>query len=440
MALSVKKGSFTSNTGNGNQAVTGVGFQPKAVIFFATNQTATGYAAGMSVALGWAISSTGRYSISNASDDNVTTSNAGYRQSDQTCLVPLSNGTPTNGVLGDFVSMDSDGFTVNWTTNDGTARIIHYMAIGGSDVSNVATGNFLQPTSTGNQAITSLGFRPDLVFFAGMGDAVAGNGAGGRLSFGAASGGSNQGLIYLRELDAQTTMSVSNALMTDSIYYQGDPVAGNARRASFVSLDNSGFTINWSIVDGTATRNLSYLAIQGGRYWVGADSQKTSTGTKANATPGFQPRGVFFMSADATTSSSRNDAQEKISIGGTDGTTQGAIWGSATDNVTTTDTNSATLTSVALRMATNTATTDAEATISSLDLAGYTLNWTTADATAREFVAVVMGDATGVYLRPTSDITVGDWTPTPLYPNIDETTPSDSDWIQGTNLIEVKLT
>jgi hypothetical protein len=45
------------------------------------------------------------------------------------------------------------------------------------------------------------------------------------------------------------------------------------------------------------------------------------------------------------------------------------------------------------------------------------------------------------YARPSSDVTVNSWTPTPLYQQIDESTYSDSDYIQrnATAYCEVKL-
>lgn len=51
---------------------------------------------------------------------------------------------------------------------------------------------------------------------------------------------------------------------------------------------------------------------------------------------------------------------------------------------------------------------------------------------------------TSTYLRPVSDITVGDWVPTPsspttLFDKLDETTASDTDYITGTTTVEIKL-
>jgi hypothetical protein len=48
------------------------------------------------------------------------------------------------------------------------------------------------------------------------------------------------------------------------------------------------------------------------------------------------------------------------------------------------------------------------------------------------------------FARPSSDISVGTWTPTPLYQQIDEVTPSDADYIQSAlnpanDTCEVKL-
>ena len=62
----------------------------------------------------------------------------------------------------------------------------------------------------------------------------------------------------------------------------------------------------------------------------------------------------------------------------------------------TTDENSATVTDKILRHATSPSTTDAEADLSSFDPDGYTLNWTTADAVAREFIGLSMGSESAV--------------------------------------------
>ncbi len=77
--------------------------------------------------------------------------------------------------------------------------------------------------------------------------------------------------------------------------------------------------------------------------------------------------------------------------------------------------------------------------------AGYTGLMTNSGTTTRmdDFVAGSIG-ATPTFLVPISDITLGDYAPTPsspttLYDKLDETPASDTDYISGTTTVEVKL-
>jgi hypothetical protein len=130
--LAWKKGSFTKTTSGApaSQAINDVGFQPKAVIFYWTQQTATGAAANVRVGYGFATGSSNERAIAAASDDNIADSNTGRRQSQSNCIIILSSGTPALAAQAELTSFDSGGFTLNWTTNDSSAYIIHYIARG----------------------------------------------------------------------------------------------------------------------------------------------------------------------------------------------------------------------------------------------------------------------------------------------------------------------
>jgi hypothetical protein len=49
---------------------------------------------------------------------------------DKTSKVFLKMNTPPLDAEADMTSLDSNGFTVNWTTNDGVASQIGYWALG----------------------------------------------------------------------------------------------------------------------------------------------------------------------------------------------------------------------------------------------------------------------------------------------------------------------
>ena len=63
MGYDAKAGNFALNTSTGNQSITGLGFQPKLVIFYPTQQTADGVIVDYQLAIGAAVSSTSRFSV-----------------------------------------------------------------------------------------------------------------------------------------------------------------------------------------------------------------------------------------------------------------------------------------------------------------------------------------------------------------------------------------
>ena len=65
----------------------------------------------------------------------------------------------------DLSSWNDTTFTLNWTTNDAESYVIHYIAIGGSDVS-AKVVDWTMATAVGNRAVTGVGFQPDVVFHA----------------------------------------------------------------------------------------------------------------------------------------------------------------------------------------------------------------------------------------------------------------------------------
>src|SRR5215467_2320173 len=106
-AVSTKAGSFAANTVTGNQAVTGVGFQPKAVLLFSTGATATGDVAPAAIS--------GTYNIGFATDSThraaLSLFDTGYGHSNAAIQYLADQGSPP---VADFVSMDAGGFTINW--------------------------------------------------------------------------------------------------------------------------------------------------------------------------------------------------------------------------------------------------------------------------------------------------------------------------------------
>src|SRR6266436_1963155 len=390
MAFLTKTGSLALNTSTGNQAVTGVGFQPKVVLFYLTFETADtdDFGSSGSISFGIGVSSTSRAAISRAQGSASAT-----RTSDTKCL----SSTNTAGTLfeADLVSLDSDGFTINITTAPPSAFILNYIALGGSDLTNVALKEITAPASTGSQATTGIGFKPDaiLVFSAGLTTAITTNTAHAILGLGFGTSSSARG--------TSTTVDITRFESTSKLITVFSSGSTKSVEADLTSLDSDGFTLNFSTT--TSGAFLWVLCLKGGQYYVGSDTQKTSTGTKANTGPGFNPSGLILTSVNDTVGAAADTTHARLVIGSASSVTaRSYVWtGDATGAVDSRALNRTNI--IASYVESNSSLpVQTQADLSSFDSTGFTLNWTTADATAREFLIFAMGNSAGTTTSTTT--------------------------------------
>jgi hypothetical protein len=117
VTMQVKTGNFTRDTSlaSGTQAITGVGFQPKVIIFFG------GEGSTDEMSWGW---SDGTSHTAWASDG------ANYGPRTGAAIADLQNSS-IDMYEGSVQSMDADGFTISWTkTGSPTGTInINYLAL-----------------------------------------------------------------------------------------------------------------------------------------------------------------------------------------------------------------------------------------------------------------------------------------------------------------------
>ena len=117
-------GSFTWDTSTGTQAITGVGFTPRLVLFFST-----GFAASATVLThGFGTDDgTNRRSTS----ERVSAASQYRSKSATYSMRLLESDSTTAGVEGYVQSMDSGGFTINRVTHTGSPQPEwYYVAIG----------------------------------------------------------------------------------------------------------------------------------------------------------------------------------------------------------------------------------------------------------------------------------------------------------------------
>lgn len=391
MALLAKAGSFVGSGSTGNQSVTGVGFQPAVVLFWwnllASDTNGVDFALGMGVG----ISSSARRAVGNySSDAQATSANAAWNQS-TTCIY-----APSGSPRADFVSMDSDGFTVNWVT--ATATVINYLALGGTDLTNVKSGAIAAKTTTGNQAYTGIGFQPTaLILFAGkFSTDPLDQSTNGAAMIGFATSSSERGCIAWRNKNGANPQVAKHRQSKAKVAISVTD-AGVFTEADFVSFDSDGFTLNFTTAGGSADV-VYYIALRGPRFKVSSFNQPGSTGNQGITGAGFTPKASLMLSANDTTAN--NDATRAhalVSLGIATGTSaRGSLWAGESDGVSPTVADRSLDRTKLIKMIANSSlTVNAAADHVSFDSDGQTINWTTVDATARETLVLWIGDAAG---------------------------------------------
>lgn len=376
MALSSKSSSFARANAIGAQAVTGVGFQPKLVILFESSGSQSAGAIGSRFTLG-ATDGTNQFTVSTRSRDNVGTSVTAHLQ-DSTFLwsevATNTNTQITNEAV--ITSLDSDGFTVTW--NVATAGTEEYFCLGGSDIS-VKVGKFDMNGSTGNQAVTGVGFLPKAVlFFNTIDDLTEGVAANTQLTIGAAVSSSARWASSFFDDDFAATMITADYITASSCISKIDASAVTMA-ADLVSLDSDGFTIN---VTTALNATVQYIALGGNIQAAVGVTQQPATAIDVSVTGvGFQPTCAFFAGVGTATLDTVTDVG-RINWGVVDsalGQDQLAL--SCRDNNTTSATRKMVVPGDCIGKIQIAGTTQlAAAQMQSFDSDGFTLNWSVADA------------------------------------------------------------
>jgi hypothetical protein len=394
--INVKVGSFAKITTTGTQTITGLGFQPKAIIFYWSRNTANATAAvPRSQGVGFT-DCTNQRAVAIAEDDNVVTSNAGRYRTESNVIVILSNGNPTVGSRATFTSCNADGFTINWAVSEARADIINYIAIGGPDVTNVKAGTFTLAATTGIQNITGVGFQPDFVMFLwGFTENVDTASAGLEMGMGFADYSNNQGSILNCVVDGQADNATKlSQQRTDNVILLRSTACVQDALAAFNGFTADGFQLNVSDAPAAATP-IFYLAIQGGSHAVGNFLQPTATGVQTISGTGFQPNLVVLFSHNQVAGTALA-APSTFSIGAANATTSRAgVWGQSYHNdpswtAVYTD-NTKIMIMRTLSGTGGTGTINAQADFAGFTSDGFQLNWTTVDTTQRQIIYWAFG-------------------------------------------------
>src|SRR5712692_5617965 len=291
--IRAKVNGFTYATATGNQSIAGVGFKPDFVLFSSSNDGLTGTVPVSAAEGGFTLSAmdaggnqwASAFFITNTVSPSETTRG----QRTDSALLAIDN-APVYTMQASFVSMDTGGFTVNYSAASALAGNVIYLALKGL---NVHVGSFNKVTggAPASQAVTGTGFRPKAVLFASYQDATTTSADfEGRMGWGATDG-TRMGSSAVIDQDSTGTTATQSIDKTTKTFMKVDNnTPAIDAEANITSLDTNGFTLSWTTNDAVATE-LLYVAlrsppasevkmqdIQGSQDATGAVSLRWETG------------------------------------------------------------------------------------------------------------------------------------------------------------------
>lgn len=126
-------GTDQAPTGTGNQAITGLGFQPAAVFFASTSQPALGVNTGYFKPMFGGGDATESYAAwTGMTQGDPYCDSVAYKDA---CLLFMTDADaggpfqPTTDAEAELISLDADGFTLDWNVADGTGRYFSWFAV-----------------------------------------------------------------------------------------------------------------------------------------------------------------------------------------------------------------------------------------------------------------------------------------------------------------------
>lgn len=319
--VNFKYSTFIASTIFDDQIITGLGFTPKAIIFFGNKMVTNGSQADYTITTGFVSTGVTQDLISAQGQDGTTTYQYRFISTNHDSFFLMVDNAGSTVGYGTMDTLDSDGFSIYWSISPATR--IHYLAMGGSNLS-VKQGNTLVPTATGLQSITGIGFKPDCVLFLFNGSNQGSPGDSNvEYCFGAMNKNGEQGVIALVAdgSDLCRSYQVSTACIARVI------LNSNSRsyRALFSSMDNDGFTLNWDTVSLSTTNEFYWLALSGINIKIGTIIQPAA-GNQSITGLGFTPKETIFL-ARGDVSASSNNLKAKTMLGiGESSTSRGVIW------------------------------------------------------------------------------------------------------------------
>ena len=280
---------------------------------------------------------------------------------------------------------------LNWDKVIDTGLTFGQLALGGDAIENISIDVIETPLANGQVSYTGPGFQPDaLIAFYGSTTAnvpyrVVGSFIGMGMSDGATDVSS-----YQTSLNNQSTSNTAS-LMKDQFISLYKWNKTPQETATVVSLDSTGYTLDWSFTSGSTEREVVILAIKGPAVKVLRGTQPTSNST-VNRDAGFPPKAAIgFMSMKAASSDATDDSRLGVGFWSAQGDSQKSGGALDEDAQSTSDTDSYFSTAHGLKNYNHAQAVTGQATIGSSG-DNLTETWTNTDGTEYAHAWMIFGD------------------------------------------------
>ena len=389
MAVLAEVEQFALNTGTGSQNVslsTFGGATPTGAILIGSGTTSNAHSnADAEFGIGYAAGAVNLSTFSRASN-GVSTTDCD-RLGDNMSIAEYID---FDRVVTESVSLSS--FSANTVglniDTAGSARLVGMLALGGDVSAAVINANSVDST-TGNIAYTGAGFQPKAVILSSCGATSGSSFDHFFLSMGVATAQAG----FSVSGQSQTAVTTTNDFtLTDDglvICHFINTAQSINTSASLSSLDADGFTLNYD-ASGSSTRRCWALCLGGdAEYRCGSFSQPGETGSQVVSVPGFIPVAVmFFMGGGSVADAFVDDLC--MSCGFSDGTASAVSACYGLNGAATSSCGKYSSSSSAIAAISDSAVV-AEASLTNLAEGHFTVEWSTADAGARDVVYLAIG-------------------------------------------------
>ena len=356
LSVNAKVGTWTKTAAGSTTTSINLGAQPRAVILWGSGLSAAAFGTwdeGGASCLGFSDGTTNRCLGTTTRDNNGTATSRRWYGDEAFFLMDPAGTTSTFILDRGSVTMTATGFDINWSVNT-TGTVGHYLAIWGSDIIDAKVVDFTVGSVGTNtpKDYTGVGFQPDFGLFiypyttAPSWPAETGQN-GGVFNIWTQGGNDIERNWYVASMNQSGVFPPTSYTLAKNVRINSsiDP-DGQDEDASaiFMSWLPDGFRVNYPLfLPWSDNDKFSGLLIKGGRWDAGVMTQPVATGVHSGRLiEAYADVKAAMLVSGGYPRSKTPTPVTKLSVGATDGTTQGCLV-RTTDNVTSGNTREATI-------------------------------------------------------------------------------------------------